>query len=188
MSPVRFIFGSNTFQRHLGIEIWFMKVFEGSDDIITCNEQLIYFLYVFFRAQKNQAAPEHLSASSGNKSRDCGKRLLRLHCNSLNHLKICTPYCAGVYKGTYIRWHKKVKGRSCRVQERKFALALYYHSPKAYMFLSSVFSLPSSSSVHLWLRNIFIQVGWSKQTLTVLRKRAGTHLVHGTILQIFFQD
>ena len=84
---------------------------------------------------------------------------------------------------------KDLKGRRYGVQVEKFALALYYRSPKAYRFLSSIsFHSPSSSSVHLWLRNIFIQVGWSKQTLTVLRKRAGTHLVHGTILQNFFQD
>ena len=59
MSPVRLICESNTFQRHLEIEIWFMKVFEGSDIIMIFIEQLIYFSCVFFRAQKNQAASEH---------------------------------------------------------------------------------------------------------------------------------
>ena len=59
MSPVRLICGSNTFHRHLEIEICFVKVFEGSDVIMLFNEQLIYFLYVFYGAQKNQPAPEH---------------------------------------------------------------------------------------------------------------------------------
>ena len=90
-------------------------------------------------------------------------------------------------KGQILNGTKNVNARRYGVQERKFALALYYHNPKAYRFLSSIFSLPSSSSVHLWLRNISIQVGWSKQTLTVLRKRAGTHLFHGTIIQFFFK-
>ena len=63
-------------------------------------------------------------------------------------------------------------GRRFGVQERRFALAVYYHSPKAYRFLSSVFTLPSISTLHSWLRKIFVNVGWSKQTLAVLKRKS----------------
>ena len=64
------------------------------------------------------------------------------------------------------------KGRCFGVQERRFALAVYYLSPKAYRFLSSVFTLPSVSTLHSWLRKVFVNIGWSKQTLAILMRKA----------------
>lgn len=100
--------------------------------------------------------------------------------------KYVDPKIFDFFKGQILNGLKSRKGRRYGVQERKFALALYYHSPKAYRFLSSIFSLPSASSVHLWLRKISVHVGWSKQTLAVLKKRAETLPKEETLCGIVF--
>ncbi|MCP4266886.1 MAG: hypothetical protein GY777_15175 [Candidatus Brocadiaceae bacterium] len=64
------------------------------------------------------------------------------------------------------------KGRRYGVRERRFALATYYHSPKAYCFLSKLFHLPSISSINSWLRKIVITFGLSEHTLAVLKSKS----------------
>ena len=60
------------------------------------------------------------------------------------------------------------------VQERRFALAMYHCSPKAYRFLRSIFNLPCPSTLHFWLRKIPLSTDWSKPALAVLKKKAET--------------
>ena len=55
------------------------------------------------------------------------------------------------FKGQIINGVKSKTGIRYGVQERRFALAMYHHSPKAYRFLSLVFQLPSVSTLQSWL-------------------------------------
>lgn len=82
------------------------------------------------------------------------------------------PKVLDFFKGQILNGVRSKSGRRYGVQERRFALATYYHSPKAYRFLSSIFRLPSFSTLHSWLRNISINVGWSKPSLAALKMRA----------------
>ena len=70
--------------------------------------------------------------------------------------------------------------------ERKFALALFYHSPKAYRFFKSFFILPAVSTLHSWLKQVCLNPGWSKHTLAVLSKRAETLPKEETLCGIAF--
>lgn len=79
-----------------------------------------------------------------------------------------------IFKGQIMNSVKSKTGVRNGVQERRFALAMYHHSPKAHRFLSSVFLLPSVSTLHSWLRKIPLSTGWSKPTLAVLKRKAET--------------
>ena len=89
-------------------------------------------------------------------------------------------------KGQIIRGVKSKTGIRYGVQERKFALAMYHHSPKAYRFRSSVFQLPSVSTLQSWLRKIPLSTGWNKLTLTTLKKNAETLSKEDTLCGIVF--
>ena len=90
------------------------------------------------------------------------------------------------FKGQIINGVKSKTGKRYGVQERWFALAVYHHSPKAYRFLSSVFQLPSISTLHSWLRKIPLSTGWSKPTLAALKKKAETLPKEDTLCGIVF--
>ena len=81
------------------------------------------------------------------------------------------PQLIEYVKGQITKAVTSKKGRRFRVQERKFALGILYHSPKTYRYLSSMFMLPSVSALHSWLRKIMFNVGWSKQTLAILKRK-----------------
>lgn len=65
-------------------------------------------------------------------------------------------------------------------------MVLKYHSPKAYRYLSSVFSLSKKFQCSPLASKISIQVGWSKQSLTVLKKRAETMSKEGILYDNVF--
>ncbi len=65
-----------------------------------------------------------------------------------------------LFNGIYKVVLTSKSGRRYEMQ-KIFALATYYHSPKTYRFLSSIFKLPSPSRLHSWLWNVSINVGWS---------------------------
>ena len=90
------------------------------------------------------------------------------------------------FKGQIINGVKSKTGIRYGVQERRFALAVYHHSPKAYRFLSSVFQLPSVSTLYSWLRKIPLSTGWSKPTLAALKKKAETLSKEDTLCGIVF--
>ena len=50
-------------------------------------------------------------------------------------------------------------GRRYAVQDKNFAISLYYASPKAYRLCSKMFCLPSVSMIRLWLRRMSLQPG-----------------------------
>lgn len=64
------------------------------------------------------------------------------------------------------------KGRRYSDAERKFALALYYQSPRAYKFLSKLFRLPCVGMLHLWLRKINIKAVWNHASLMLMQNKA----------------
>lgn len=63
----------------------------------------------------------------------------------------------------------KKKGNRYTIAEKSFSLALYYKSPKAYRFLSSLFSLPAVRSLQLWLRKKSFQAGWNDSVFNLLK-------------------
>lgn len=67
---------------------------------------------------------------------------------------------------------KNKRGRRYTPTEKKFALAVYYQSPRAYRFLSKLFMLPSVSMLHLWLRKINIHAGWNQAFLIIMKNQA----------------
>ena len=96
------------------------------------------------------------------------------------------PKILDFFKGQILSAVTSKSGRRYGVQERRFALAIYYHSPKTYRFLSSVFKLPSVSVLHSWLRNICIYAGWSKPSLAALKMRARALPKEETLCGIVF--
>ena len=54
---------------------------------------------------------------------------------------------------------------------KNLALSLFYKGPKAYNFLSSIFTLPSKASLHLWLHRLSVPTGISNDVLNVLQRR-----------------
>lgn len=63
-------------------------------------------------------------------------------------------------------------GRRYTEAEKKFALALYYQSPRAYKFLAKLFRMPSAGMLHMWLRKINIQAGWNHASLMLMQNNA----------------
>ena len=99
--------------------------------------------------------------------------------------KYLDPKVCDFFRTQLLNSVKHKKGRRYEAYERKFALALFYHSPKAYRFLQSFFILPSVSTVHLWLK-VCLNSGWSKHTLAVLNKRAEALPKEETLCGIVF--
>ena len=89
-------------------------------------------------------------------------------------------------KGQIVNGVKSKTGMRYGVQERRFALAMYHHSPKAYRFLSSVFKLPSVSALHSWFHKIPSSTGWNKPSLAGLKKKAETLSKEETLCGIIF--
>ena len=54
---------------------------------------------------------------------------------------------------------------------KSLALSLYYKGPRAYKFLSGVFSLPSKSSLQLWMQGLSVQPGFNDSVLQALKLR-----------------
>jgi len=53
------------------------------------------------------------------------------------------------------------KGRRYSDDAKLFALSVFHQGPKAYRLLSSVFSLPSKSTLCLWMQSFKISAGFS---------------------------
>ena len=96
------------------------------------------------------------------------------------------PSIVEFFKGQIMHAVKSKTDVRYGVQERRFALAMYHHSPKAYRFLRSVFHLPFVSTLYSWLRQIPLSTGWSKPTLAVLKKKAETLPEEETLCGIVF--
>lgn len=66
---------------------------------------------------------------------------------------------------------KRAKGRRYTCGMKSLALSLFYKGPRAYNFLSNIFTLPSKSSLHLWLQRLSVPAGISCDVLEVLKLR-----------------
>lgn len=55
---------------------------------------------------------------------------------------------------SHVKLRLKGKGKRFPLWLKKFALHLNFHSPRAYSFLSSYFTLPSRHSLKRWLSNV----------------------------------
>ena len=53
------------------------------------------------------------------------------------------------------------RGRRYNDNGKQFALNLYCHGPKAYRFLSRIFTLPSKSTLSVWLQSMQVCPGVS---------------------------
>lgn len=76
--------------------------------------------------------------------------------------------------------------RKYGIEERSFALALYYQSPKTYKFLSSLFHLPPVQTLQSYLSTVSVNVGWSNHAISVLRNRAAVSPKEDTLCGIVF--
>lgn len=62
-------------------------------------------------------------------------------------------------------------GRRLPPEFRKFALNLYFSSPKAYSYLAKVLSLPTVTSLRTWLSSITIKPGVFQPVLELLHEK-----------------
>lgn len=63
-------------------------------------------------------------------------------------------------------------GRRYNVSDKRFALSLFYASPKAYKVCSKLFCLPSVSMLKVWLRRISLTTGFSDNVFQMLHRKA----------------
>lgn len=61
-------------------------------------------------------------------------------------------------------------GRRWPVEFRQFALNLYFTSPKAYRYLSTILSLPTVKSLRTWLSDVLVKPGILPQILDFLKE------------------
>jgi hypothetical protein len=66
---------------------------------------------------------------------------------------------------------KRARGRRYSNSMKSFALSMFYKGPKAYKFLSSIFALPSKSSLDVWLQGMLVPPGLNEQVLHALSFR-----------------
>lgn len=98
------------------------------------------------------------------------------------------PRVLDFFKWQVLHAMEKESERKYGIEERSFALALYYQSPKTYKFLSSVFHLPPVQTLQSYLRTVSVNVGWSKHAVSVLENRASAAPKEDTLCGIVFSS
>lgn len=63
------------------------------------------------------------------------------------------------------------KGRRYSSLQRRFCLGLYFHSPRAYRFMSKIFTLPTTRMLRYWLNKIYMEVGWNESVFAFLKEK-----------------
>ena len=63
------------------------------------------------------------------------------------------------------------KGYRWNLKEKEFALSLFHNSPSAYRLLSSIFKMPSMSTLYRTVSSMQIYPGFSEKVLETLRKK-----------------
>lgn len=66
---------------------------------------------------------------------------------------------------------KRARGRRYSNEMKCLALQLFHRGPKAYNFLSSIFTLPSRSSLCMWINALTVQPGFSDDVLRAVQLR-----------------
>lgn len=57
------------------------------------------------------------------------------------------------------------------MNDREFALSLYFSSPQAYRFCERYFTLPTKRTLQLWLGKMDVRPGFNDAVLEVLRNK-----------------
>lgn len=65
---------------------------------------------------------------------------------------------------------KQPSGRRYSDKMRKFATTLYYHSPRAYSYLSGVFPMPSKVTLRTWLKAVDGWPGFTHEAVEHLKQ------------------
>lgn len=71
-------------------------------------------------------------------------------------------------------WGSNIRKASARRRYsekfRKFASTLYYHSPRAYTYVSSIFPMPSRQTIRTWLKILDAWPGFTQEALDHIRE------------------
>jgi len=85
------------------------------------------------------------------------------------------PGTLGKFLASQARLSRRKKlGRRYTVSDKRFALSLFYASPKAYRLCSKMFYLPSVSMLRVWMRRISVGVGFTSNVFDMLCRKAET--------------
>jgi DNA transposase THAP9 len=82
----------------------------------------------------------------------------------------------------------KRKGRRYLENDKTFALALYYCSPKAYRFLRKNFCLPTIRSLRRWLQGMQVSPGLNDNVLAMLKLKSQLLSTSDRIVSIVFDE
>ena len=83
---------------------------------------------------------------------------------------------------------KRSKGRRYEIQDKVFAISLYYQSPKAYRFLQRIFILPCKRTISRWLEEVEFKPGFSHDIFESLRKRVSKMPEHERLCCLIFDE
>jgi len=82
----------------------------------------------------------------------------------------------------------KKLGRRYKENEKCFALALYYNSPKAYNFMNKYLCLPTVRSLRRWLQMLDVSCGINDNILQILEKKFESHPKSEKVISIVFDE
>ncbi|XP_064094805.1 uncharacterized protein LOC135207146 [Macrobrachium nipponense] len=63
-------------------------------------------------------------------------------------------------------------GRRYSLPQKCFSLGLYFKSPRAYNFISKIFTLPTTRMLRYWVSKIDFNVGWNESVFKLLKQKA----------------
>lgn len=66
------------------------------------------------------------------------------------------------------------KGRRYSNLQRSFCMGLYFQSPRAYRFMSKVFTLPTTRMIRYWLMKIYMEVCWNNSVFSFLKEKTSS--------------
>jgi len=82
----------------------------------------------------------------------------------------------------------KKKSWRFKEDEKKFALSLYYNSPKGYTFMKKFLCLPTVRSLRRWLQNLNVACGINDNILEVLKCKLSSSPLSDRAVSIVFDE
>lgn len=82
----------------------------------------------------------------------------------------------------------KKKSWRFKEDEKKFALSLYYNSPKGYTFMRKFLCLPTVRSLRRWLQNLNLACGINENILEVLKFKLSSSPLSDRAVSIVFDE
>ena len=82
----------------------------------------------------------------------------------------------------------QAKGGRYSNEMKNLALSLYYRGAKTYRFFSTIFTLPSKSSLHLWLQRLNVSPGLSGNVWDVLKLRVSALSSRDRVCALLFDE